>query len=75
MRNGDLIRALQAFPEDLEVVLSMEDGDGFSVEFTPDFSTDGHVLDLDIGPLEDLEIVEREDVYLGPAVGGESDEL
>ena len=75
MRNGDLIKALQAFPEDLEVVLTMVDGDEFSAEFTPGFSTDGHVLDLDIGSLEDLEIVEREGVYLGPAVGGDSDEV
>ena len=66
MKNGDLIKILRSFPEDLEVTLTFTDGEEVTVEFNPDVLSSETTLDLDIGDIQDLEVIERDDVYVGP---------
>lgn len=66
MTNGDLIKILRSFPEDLDVTLTLTDGEEVTVEFRPYVLADTKILDLDIGDIQDLEVIERDDVYVGP---------
>lgn len=66
MKNKELVKILRSFPEDLEVTLTFTDGEEVTVEFKPDILVSETTLDLDIGDIQDLEIIERDDVYIGP---------
>lgn len=66
MTNGDLIKILRSFPEDIEVALTFTDGEEVTVEFGPHVLASKTRLDLDIGDIQDLEVIERDDVYVGP---------
>ena len=66
MKNGKLIEILRSFPEDLDVTLTLTDGEEVTVEFKPDILASETTLDLDIGDIQDLEVIERDDVYIGP---------
>ena len=68
---GDLKRFLETVPDDLELSISITDGDEATYEFNPDLnvmkdsSGTPTLLDYDIGELEDLEYVDPDliDVY------------
>ena len=66
MKNSELIEILRSFPEDLDVTLTLTDGEEVTVEFKPDILASETTLDLDIGDIQDLEVIGRDDVYIGP---------
>lgn len=64
MKNGDLIEILRSFPEDLEVTLTFTDGEEVTVEFRPYALASETTLDLDIGDVQGLEVIERNDFQI-----------